>query len=417
MYRRQSSIVLTGLILILFFTFAGLFWANYRFSLRGSRENNFAPRWYGTRLFLFNGLSPYSEKATSEIQDFVYGQQVSSSEDQVLFLYPFYAFIIFAPFALIKNLALAQALWMTFLEMALLGTIVISLYLSNWRISRWMWALLLFFLTFWVHAVQPALQADPAILVAFFIAAAFWAIRFENDVLAGVLLVFASIKPQIIIVLIIFVLIWAVTNARWALFWSFLGSLGLLVIATSLLLPDGWLIQDLRQVATYLVSTPGGSPGAIFAHWLPGIGRQLGWTITVFMGGIIFWEWRTALKNDFNWFFWTASLSLVITNLIGVHTSTVNFVALLPALVLVLAIWNERWGRLGRWLVVLSIISIFFGFWALFLWGLKAGISPDLNPFIFLALPVFLLIGLYWIRWWAIRPPRLPLDDFSNKPA
>ena len=405
--------MLTGLLFIVTFTFVGLFWANYRFSLRSSSENSFVPRWAGTRLFLTNGLNPYGDQATRQIQNYVYGATAHSSENQALFLYPFYAFIVFTPFALIKNLVVAQAIWMTVLDLALLATIVISIYLSNWRISKWMWALLLFFLTFWIHTVHPMIQGDPSVLVALFIAIAFLAIRFEHDVLAGVLLVLASIKPQVVFILILFVLIWAATNGRWALFWSFLGGISLLVIATLLLLPDGWLLQDLRQIATYLGSSEGGSPGAIFVHWVPGIGRQMGWVLTVFMAGILFWEWRAVFNNDFNWFYWTACLTLVITTLIGVHTSTINFIVLIPALVLVLAIWNERWGRLGRWLVVLSMISLFLVLWAFAFVGARHGIPFDLNPFLFLPLPFFLLIGLYWVRWWAIRPPRLPLDELS----
>jgi hypothetical protein len=33
---------------------------------------------------------------------------------------------------------------------------------------------------------------------------------------------------------------------------------------------------------------------------------------------------------------------------------------------------------------------------------------------IFLFLPLSTLIGLYWIRWWAIRPPRI-LSDLVNR--
>jgi len=405
--------MLTGLLLIVTFTFVGLFWANYRFSLRSSGANSFVPHWVGTRLFLTKGQNPYSDQAINQIQNYVYGQSDGATEDQALFLYPFYAFIVFAPFALTANLALAQAFWLTILDLALLGTIVLSIYLSNWRISKWMWALLLLFLTFWFHTVQPVLNGNPSVLVAFFISASLLAIRYEHDILAGVLLVMATIKPQMVIVLIPFVLIWSGVNRRWALFTSFIGSLSLLVLATSLLLPDGWLIQDLRQVAAYIGSSRGGSPGAIFSYWLPGIGKQLGWVLTVFMIGILFWEWRSAFKNDFNRFFWTVCLTLVITNLIGIHNSTVNFVALIPALVLVLAIWDERWGHLGRWLVVLSSVCLFIGLWALFFFGARSGIIPDLNTFLYLALPFFLLFGLYWVRWWAIRPPRLPLDDLS----
>jgi hypothetical protein len=34
---------------------------------------------------------------------------------------------------------------------------------------------------------------------------------------------------------------------------------------------------------------------------------------------------------------------------------------------------------------------------------------------IFLFLPLFTLLGLYWIRWWAIRPPRI-FTDLARRP-
>lgn len=415
MSKRRTSIILTGVILLLLFTFVGLFWANYQFSLNSPGGNGFLPRWLGTRQFLIKGASPYSQEVTSEIQNQMYGRPARSTEDQGLFLYPFYSFILFAPFALIEKFSIARAIWMTVLDLALLGTIGISLYLCRWRISIWMWALVLAFLVFWIHTVRPIIDGDPSVLVAFFISAAFLAVRTEHDVLAGILLVMASIKPQMIVVLVPFVLIWAGYKGRWTLAWSFLGSLILLIIGTNFLLQDGWIMQNLRQLVTYFGYSREGSPGAIFVYWIPGIGKQMGWVLTVFMAGILFWEWRAALDQDFNWFYWTACLTLVVTNLVGVRTSTMNYAALVPALILVLATWNERWGRLGRWLVVLSIIFLFFGLWALFFNSASKGIPPNLAPFLFLALPFFLLIGLYWVRWWATRPPRLPLEDLISR--
>jgi len=32
----------------------------------------------------------------------------------------------------------------------------------------------------------------------------------------------------------------------------------------------------------------------------------------------------------------------------------------------------------------------------------------------FLPLPVLVLIGLYWVRWWIIHPPRTWLDDVTQ---
>ena len=29
--------------------------------------------------------------------------------------------------------------------------------------------------------------------------------------------------------------------------------------------------------------------------------------------------------------------------------------------------------------------------------------------------PVILVVGLYWVRWWALNPSKLPLEEFSNR--
>ena len=149
-------------------------------------------------------------------------------------------------------------------------------------------------------------------------------------------------------------------------------------------------------------------------EWMPGVGKQLGWALTIFLVGTMIWEWRSALGKDFRWFLWTAYLTLTITPLCGIRTSTENYVVLFPALVLVLAAWDQEWGLFGRVLVAVSFLLLFFGVWWLFLATLERGIQPVQNPIMFFPLPVFLLIGFYWIRWWILRPERPLMDQWRS---
>jgi hypothetical protein len=101
--------------------------------------------------------------------------------------------------------------------------------------------------------------------------------------------------------------------------------------------------------------------------------------------------------------------------LIGIPTSVENQAVLIPAVILVLAVWDERWGTLGRWLIASSLILLSAGLWWLGLVVERQGISPDLSPLLFFAVPVFTIIGLYWVRWWAIRASRLPLQEITER--
>jgi len=60
--------------------------------------------------------------------------------------------------------------------------------------------------------------------------------------------------------------------------------------------------------------------------------------------------------------------------------------------------------------LILALVILLFGIpWALSL--LLAGPHRETaEQTIFLFLPLLTLIGLYWIRWWALRPPRVWAD-------
>lgn len=416
--RNQSSsntgLQAVVLIILVAAILAGMTWANYRFALSSPGGNDFVPRWLGTRLFLTNGIDPYSEQATLQIQRYIFGRPARPSEDQSLFVYPFYSIFVFAPFSLIEDFDMARAVWMTVLEVSVFVIAGLSISLARWRISRSMLVLLMLFTALWYHSVRPIVNGNPSVLVALFLTLAFFAIYVKHDVWAGFLLALSTIKPQMVVLVCIFVLLWAVFQRRWLIVSSFFGSLGLMVFSTMILVPN-WPLENLGQLIAYPQYTMPGSPGAILAEWLPGVGSQLGWVITIFSITLIIVEWYAALRNDFSWFFWAASLTLVLTNLIGIRTATANYIALLPALILVFATWTTRWGSPGRWITIFSIFLLFFGLWGLFLATVEQAEQPVQHPIMFFPLPVFLLIGLYWARWWVVRPQRMYIDELAER--
>jgi hypothetical protein len=102
--------------------------------------------------------------------------------------------------------------------------------------------------------------------------------------------------------------------------------------------------------------------------------------------------------------------------LAGIHTATENYVALLPGIVLVLAVWDERWGALGRGLAVTSMLGLLLGLWTLFFFTLRPGDPLFQHPVMFLPAPIMVVIGLYWARWTVIRPPGPLMDQLRRDP-
>ena len=125
-------------------------------------------------------------------------------------------------------------------------------------------------------------------------------------------------------------------------------------------------------------------------------------------------EWWKALGKDERWFLWTAGLTLTITNLIGLPTSTSNYVVLIPVLTLVFSVWEQRRGIYGRNLVLICMLGLLGGLWWLYLQTAGVGPGFDQSPVMFLPLPLFLLFMLYWIRHWAFGSFRLQVEELES---
>jgi hypothetical protein len=387
--------------------------ANYVFVQENPGGNDFLVHWVGTRALFVDGLSPYSDTAAERIQTLAYGRPAEPGEHELRVAYPLYSVLVFLPYALFSDYEIARALWMTTLEAALVGLAFVSLRLVRWKMSLWLLPIFLIFSILWYHSVRPVINGNAVILVALLIAGAFVALRAGRDELAGVLLAISTIKPHLVVLPIIFVLVWTLSSRRWRTLGWMLISLVLMSAGAALLVPD-WPLQNLREIMAYSSYNPPGTPGAVFETWLPATGRQMGWALSVFLGLILLAEWALVRRKDFRWFLWTGSLTLVVSQWIGIQTDPGNFILLYLPLVLVFALWVERWGRSGVYVVLVSMALLFFIPWTLFLETVAYGDQPLQHPVMFFPLPLFLLVTLYWVRWWGIKPRRLLVEELRD---
>lgn len=392
---------------------AGLTWANYAYAQNNPGGNDFLVHWVGTRALVIDGVSPYSDDVAIEIQTRAYGRPAIPGEHELRVAYPLYSILIFLPYALITDFNIARAVWMTTLEVALVALAFSSLRLTRWRLSLWFLPIFLLFSILWYHSVRPLINGNAVILVALLIVSSLLALRAGRDELAGVLLAFSTIKPHLVVIVIGFVLLWTLSHRRWkTLFW-FVVTMAMLSALAALFVPN-WPVQNLREIMRYSSYNPPGTLGSALATWMPGIGRQIGWVITGLLVLLLLGEWWLALRNDFRWFFWTICLTLTASQWIGIQTDPGNFIILYVAVVLIFALWEERSGKKGQPLVWVLMALLFFIPWLLFLRTVSYGDQPIQSPIMFFPLPLFLLICLYWMRWWAIHPARLLIEDLQD---
>lgn len=403
--NRRASIFFFGLIALGLLVLTGLTWANFLYASQDRGPNEFFPAWAAARAFLFQGINPYDPAAVTASAPALSGGLLPDEAGELALHYPLHTLLIIAPFALVDDLFLARALWMTLLEAALLGITAASLSLSRWQASRLMLGLVLAFVIIWYFSLRPVLAGDVILLATLAACLAFLAIRSGQDPLAGFMLSLALIKGEVYSLLVLFILLWALSQRRWNLIWATLGIL-VFFFAIGMLFLEDWMLEYARLVVRDYKLLPPLLPRSVLIAWLPGVGRQLGWGLTLLVGGLLVYEWGAAWGKDLRWFYWTACLTLAGTFMVGMPVSLNNLVALLPAFVLVLAIWDQRWGRLGNWLAGLSLLIFSGGVWALALQARRMQLPLDSQPLFFFLTPLTLLLSLLWVRWWATRPSK-----------
>jgi len=383
----------------------GLLWVNSSFSKNNPGGNDFLVHYVGTRSFVFEGLSPYSDEVAIRIQTAAYGHPAQGDEHELRVAYPLYSVFLFLPFSLIKNYIFARAVWMTALELALILMTFIAINLAGWKPPLWLQGVILLFSLIWYHAIRGIVNGNAVIFVALMLTGVFLLMRDGKDRPAGFLLAVTTIKPQLVVLLIPFIIVWSLYQKRWTMIKWFFGTLAALVLVGILLIPD-WILQNLWEILKYPAYNPAGTLAAALSEWSPGLESQLKWGILIVLGTLLLYEWWTGRKGSFERFLWVALLTLTISQWIGIQTDPGNFIILFPAIILILATWDKRWNERGVLIVTSVLALLFFGLWILFIMTIQNSYQPIQSPVMFIPLPAISLLGLYWIKWWMITPAR-----------
>jgi len=393
----------------------GLTILNYQFSKQNPGGNDFLARWMGARFWLMEGISPYDEQVSLAAQQMIYGHPADpdEGEDKYQFIYPLYSMIFFGSFGLVE-FNLARALWMTVLEISLVLFVFVSVRLTGWRVSALTTAALILFVITWYYGIRTLILGQFAGVNALLIASALLFIQQKQDVPAGILLALSTSKPQMVALLAPFVFLWAYSARRRGIITGMLVTMAVLLVVSFALIPN-WFLDMLRQISEYPSYTAYiqiNSPLSYIADLMPGIRTTLNGVLHVLAGLYLLIEWISAWGKDQRHFLWTAAMTMVITNLVAYRTSTTDSVMLLPVLFLIFRVWEYRWKGLGSGAVWFAILGLLVGPWALFIATVQGNQEA---LFMYLPLPFFCLIGLWWVRWWVMRPDRLMFDELAAR--
>jgi hypothetical protein len=423
-FKDAQSILaatLLGLVLVV-----GLVTLNWWIAGQYGAGADFLPAWNGARAFALENADPYSQTVAEQTQKEVYGRAARAGEYPYALDIPFPLHILFfppllilqflsqfIPFVTVTDVTWVRAVWMTLSELGLLLLATFSLRLADWRPKSWFNFLLLAFALTWFYSVAALLNASMSVLLTLALVGALVAMRDFKDESAGFLLAIAAMKWEVTILLWLFIVIGAYSAKRWRVFaglgmtWFVLGALGFLFY-------PNWIWPYLRSVTANLRADIILTPALFLQKWIPTFGARLAQVVIAVLLVILIIEWFSALRGkDFRRVAWVAALALAVTPLIGFSTTFANLAPLVFSFAFILPFAWERWEK-RPYLVISLITFIFFAFPLFLRWPTIASRIPA-DGLAFLLPPVLTILGLYWIRWYVVRPPRTWLDEAKRE--
>ena len=391
--RNRFRLALAGLTLGLAFLLVAV-GIRLTFTNRVAGGNDLYSRWAGGCAWLSRGLDPYSAVATLEIQRGIYGRPALPSEDQGAFAYPIYVVLLTWPLCSTADFATVYAVAMTALILCLVLNAILSREAVGWQARGWLWVWCLVWIVMMYPNARAVLLGQLAGVVSLLLAAALVAMRRGRDVLAGAALALSTIKPQMAIVIVPWLLFWATFQGRRRLIYSFLLSTAVLVVVPLIWLPT-WPTGWLEQLRAYTSYTEFGSVTWILTSHYLGTPAAVETVLTL---ALLFWlglqAWR-GRRLAFEPMLWGASLSLVLTHFVAPRTATTHFSALLvPSFLLFRALQTSQ-PRRGSLIIAALLAVIAVGSWALFVLTVEGRFESALN---YIPIPLGLLVGLLLVR-------------------
>jgi Glycosyltransferase family 87 len=214
------------------------------------------PRWLGARELLLHGRNPYSSEITREIQQGYYGRPLdplrpNDPKDQQGFAYPAYVVFLLAP-----TVGLPFEYVHTGFRWLLICLAVASVWL--WlRMLRWRppcveVAIYAVLMVGWWPMVQGIKLQQLSLLVAALLSACGACLAAGWLFSGGVLLALATIKPQLAWPLVLWLLLWTVSDwhSRRRFAFGFGLAMFLLLGGAQLILP-GWLRMFVQGIGQY----------------------------------------------------------------------------------------------------------------------------------------------------------------------
>lgn len=337
-------------------------------AVRGRPRGNLSdlyPRWIGARELLLHGRDPYRPEVTREIQEGYYGRPLDASRpgdpiDQQGFAYPLYVVFYLAPTVRLE-FGIVQRAFFWILVGVTAASILLWFQVLDWPVPASARAAAVALSLGSLPVLQGLKLQQLTLLVAAMCAAAMALLVAGRPLSAGALLALATIKPQLVLPLLLWLGIWSLGDVRRRYRWAaaFLVVLMILCAASEWVLPH-WMGLFWRAVGEYWQYTQA-------TPMLEAVlGRFLGRVVEVLLAAITaLFCFRSRKSAENSGAFQTSTCLVLATTVITVPTfSFYNQVLLIPAVLLIARDRKAMWeGRLAHRVLLIVVAGLLAWQW------------------------------------------------------
>jgi hypothetical protein len=387
--------------------------------------NDFYPIWLTSRRWLRERRDPYSPALTREIQFGLLGRPLDGEfstdppSDYRAFAYPAFTDLLLWPVSEIPFRTL-RIVWFVMLTALLAAAVAFWVRALSWHVSRVALSIIILLTLCSYQELEGLYAGQLGLVVGFLLAASVLALLRNRPLLAGTLLALAMIKPQMVLLAVLYLFLWSAHDwhRRRRFVVAFVGTMFLLVGASLAVWPR-WIQSWVNVVVGYpRYSTPPLAKEVLGSSLGSHAGTPL-IALLLLTALVLAWRGRAAAPGSCE--FWlTLSTLLALTTITLVPGQSVcDHVILLPGIFL-LACRNQSHNSTRIFRVLFAMGA------ALLLWPWLAAVGlvilrPFLRPELFysralLALPlrtaasfpfVVLALLVVAIRATAHEPPEL----------
>jgi hypothetical protein len=355
-------------------------------ALHGTPRGNLSdlyPRWLGARELLLHHRDPYSPEVTREIQIGYYGRQLSPTRpsdprDQQGFAYPAYVVFLLAP-TITMPFPVVQTGFRWLVVALTAASVLLWLRTLRWQPSLVTTAVLIVMTLGSFQVLQGIKLQQLSLVVGGLIAGCALLLAEGYLALAGILLASATIKPQLVLPLAAWLLLWTFSDwrRRQNLMWGFVSTMVVLFAGAEYVLP-GWIGRFREAIIAYRQYNDGA--GSVLDVLItPEWGRVLAGLIVLALA-VTGWKFRRA-STDSPVFNLMLGLVLATTVVILPKAAPYNQILLLPASLIVARHWQTLWQKnlISRFLLLVCGLLIFWPWLAATALTIASlGLPPDI---------------------------------------